>query len=82
MVKVDEKGRVLIPADIRKKLGIEGLVKVEIVGRKLVIEALEDPVKRFADLVTKGTGDVESEMREIRAAAEREALRRVSERWP
>lgn len=82
LTRVDEKGRILIPDDIRRLLGIEGLVKIEVVGSKLVIEALEDPVKRFAKLVVKGTTDVESEIRELRAAAEKEALKRVSERWP
>lgn len=81
LVKVDEKGRVLIPADVRKKLGLEGVVKLDVVGGRVVIEAVEDPTKRLSELVVEGTSDVESEIRELREAAEKEALKRVSERW-
>ncbi|HID90676.1 TPA: AbrB/MazE/SpoVT family DNA-binding domain-containing protein [Candidatus Bathyarchaeota archaeon] len=78
LVKVDRKGRIVIPAGIRRELGIRNLVKVRVGGGVVTLEPLEDPLRSLEKLVVKGTRDVEREMRGLRRAAEREAFKEVS----
>lgn len=44
IVKVDEAGRILIPAQTRKFLGIETgqLVKMELVDKQIIITVIEE----------------------------------------
>ena len=78
LVKVDRKGRIVIPAGIRRELGIRNLVKVRVGGGVVTLEPLEDPLRSVEKFVVKGTRDVEREMRGLRRAAEREAFREVN----
>jgi len=74
IVKVDEKGRVLIPASIRKELGIRKIVKIKVEDGGVTIEPVEDPLHSLVRLTVKGTRDVEKEIRRLRRAAYRELL--------
>jgi len=49
VVKVDEKGRILIPKDIRESVGVKekSYVKVRVEGRRIVIEPLESVADRY-----------------------------------
>jgi len=49
VVKVDEKGRILIPKDIRENVGIKekSYVRVTVEGRKIVVEALESVADKY-----------------------------------
>ena len=78
LVKVDRKGRIVIPAGIRRELSIRNLVKIRVEGGVVTLEPLEDPLRSVEKFVVKGTRDVEREMRGLRRAAEREAFREVS----
>lgn len=73
VLTVDRRGRVLIPANIRRKLGIRGAVKARVEEGKLVLIPMEDPLLLLEKIVVKGTSDVEAQIRELRRAAE-EAL--------
>lgn len=44
VIKVDSAGKILIPAETRKFLGIEQgeLIKMELVGRQIIITLLEE----------------------------------------
>jgi AbrB family looped-hinge helix DNA binding protein len=74
-VKVDEKGRVVIPSKIRRQLDIKNLVKIGVRDGEVTLKPVEDPLKSLERLVVKGTKDVEAEVRKLRRAAERELQR-------
>jgi AbrB family looped-hinge helix DNA binding protein len=71
-VRVDEKGRVVIPSDIRRQLNIKNVVKISIKDGEVALKPVEDPLKSLEKLVVKGTSDVEKEIEMLRRAAERE----------
>ena len=81
MVRVDDKGRILIPKEIREKLGIKNIVKIKVEGDKLVITPIRDPLHILTASVVKGTRDVASEIKSLRRAAEEEALKGLDDRW-
>ena len=74
-VKVDEKGRVVIPSNIRRQLDIKNLVKIGVRDGEVTLKPVEDPLKSLGKLVVKGTKDVEAQIGELRRAAERELQR-------
>lgn len=74
IVKVDKKGRVLIPASIRKELSIRNIVKIKVEDGGVTIEPVEDPLHSLERLTVKGTRDVEKDIRRLRRAAYRELL--------
>ena len=53
-VKVDKQGRMVLPKDVRKALGIEGEAEVvcRVIGNKVILErfSIESIQKAFADL--------------------------------
>ena len=81
LLRVDEKGRILIPRSLREQLGIRRLVKARVEGKRIVVEPVEDPVTLLERAVVKGTEDVEKEIRELRKVAEAE-LRKLVEGRP
>ena len=77
-VKVDEKGRVVIPLGIRKNLKIKNMVKITVKGGEITLKPVEDPLSSLEKLVLKGTTDVEREIRRLRGVAERELRKEAS----
>jgi len=71
-VKVDQKGRVIIPSNIRRHLNIKNIVKISVEGEEIILKPVEDPLRSLEKLIIKGTTDVEKEIRRLRRAAERE----------
>jgi len=49
IIKVDEKGRILIPKNIRENVGIKekSYVRITIEGRKIVVEPLESVADKY-----------------------------------
>lgn len=81
LLKVDEKGRILIPRALREKLGIGRLVRARVEEGRIVIEPVGDPLELLERAVVKGTEDVEREIGELRRIAEAE-LRKLAEELP
>jgi len=75
VVNVDRRGRILIPAAIRKKLNIRNAVKIIVEEDKLILRPMEDPLKQIEELVVKGTSDVEQEIQGLRKVAEERLLK-------
>ena len=73
-VRVDAKGRIVLPKEFREALGIgEGdELLLSIHGDKIVIEKCEDPFKVLKELL----GDLSFD-RSLRKAVEEEALRLI-----
>ena len=70
LLKVDEKGRITIPSEIRRKLGIKGYVKIQVAGDKLVIEPVRNPLERLMGLVVDSGGNIEEDIRVFRRKEE------------
>ncbi len=79
-MKVDDKGRILIPKKIRSLLNIENVVSTRVENGKLIIEPIKDPIDLLTSSVLRGTTDIEKEIKELREVALREAKKRVRER--
>ena len=75
VVRVDEKGRVVIPSDIRRRLNIGKMVRISVKGDEITLRPVDDPLRSLEGLVIKGTRDVESDIGRLRRAAERELER-------
>ena len=71
-VKVDRKGRIVIPSNIRRQFNIKNLVKIIVKEGEITLKPVEDPLKTLEKLVVKGTTDVERDIQRIRRVAERE----------
>ncbi|HIE18628.1 TPA: AbrB/MazE/SpoVT family DNA-binding domain-containing protein [Candidatus Bathyarchaeota archaeon] len=71
-VKVDRKGRIVIPSNIRRQLNIKNIVKIIVKGGEITLKPVEDPLKALEKLVVKGTTDVEEEIQRLHRIAERE----------
>jgi len=81
ILRLDDKGRILIPVSVRKRLNIKNAVKMSIRDNKLVIEPIEDPLELLASAVVKGTKDIEKEITRLRKVSEKEVFKKVGERW-
>jgi len=44
-VKVDRKGRIVIPSNIRKQFNIKNIVKIIVKEREITLKPVEDPLK-------------------------------------
>ena len=81
LVRVDGKGRLVIPKELRERLGIHGLVRLRVEGDKLIVEPIRDPLEALEASVIEGTRDVAREIGGLRRSAFEEAARRLAERW-
>ena len=59
-IKVDSKGRILLPSDIRKLLSIQlgDFLHVSVSSNKLILEKTADPFKKLDDLIGSVSFDV------------------------
>jgi len=76
-VKVDRRGRIVIPSNIRRRFNIRNIVKIVVKGEEIVLKPVEDPLESLKKLVLKGTTDVEKEIRRLRKVAEHELQKGV-----
>ena len=51
IVSVDSKGRVVIPAEVRRKLGIERTVKMIVKEGRIIIEPIRNPIEYLRSIV-------------------------------
>lgn len=73
IVRVDDKGRILIPVKFRKKLSSE-VVKIRMEGDRLIVEPLRDPLELLTSSVRKGTKDIKKEIEKLRRMAEKQLI--------
>jgi len=81
IVKIDKKGRIVIPKSFRESIDLKKVAKIRLEGKKLIIEPVEDPLEGLKKNVKVEISDIESSISELRKLSE-EKLREVSkERW-
>ena len=74
ILKLDKKGRIHIPVEIRRQLGLEGAVRARVEGDRLILEPLRNPLDRLVELIVDDMGDIEEDIVIFRGKAEK-ALR-------
>ncbi|MEM0371941.1 MAG: AbrB/MazE/SpoVT family DNA-binding domain-containing protein [Ignisphaera sp.] len=72
IVRIDAKGCITIPSDIRKKLGIENVVRLRVEEDKIIVERIKDPIEFLELSVVSGTNDIEMEISMLRKAIDEE----------
>ena len=75
-LKVDSKGRIALPAKIRRELRIGKYVKVKVEENRVILTPVDNPLNAIQKLVVKGTKNVEHEVRLLRKKAEAELFRK------
>ena len=73
--KVDSKGRIQIPMDVRRELGIRNEVSARIEDGVVRIEPVESVLDRLKREVRFKFKSVEDDLPKLRKAAERELLK-------
>ncbi len=73
-VRVDERGRIVIPREIREELGIQpgNELLLEVAGDKIIVKKKYDPFRKLALLLGRTSFD-----RSIRVRAEEQALEEI-----
>ncbi len=77
-LKVDEKGRLHIPKEVRQRLGIRtGSVSGRVEGQALIIEPTSNLFDKLAGVTKFNFDSVERSLPKLRRSAERQALREL-----
>jgi len=77
-IRVDSKGRLLIPKSVREQLGIGKEVTVTLEDGKMTIEPVERIYERLATNVKFNFANIADEIPRLRKAAEEELFKRTS----
>ncbi len=59
LVRVDRRGRIVIPSEVRRSLGIGRVVRLRVEEGRIVLEAVKDPLEKLAELVIKAPSSEE-----------------------
>jgi len=70
LLKIDKKGRITIPSEIRHKLKIKDIVKLRVMENMLIIEPIRNPLNELASLVIDSSGNIEKDIKVFREAIE------------
>jgi AbrB family looped-hinge helix DNA binding protein len=79
VLKVDSKGRVQIPKEVRKKLGIRNEVSATVEDGSVTIEPVARVLDRLANEVRFNFKSVEESLPKLRRTAEDELLKQISQ---
>jgi len=71
-VKVDGKGRIVIPKNIRRQLNIGRQVRLRVEDNKIILEPVRDPLDELAELVVESKITASKEPEKISQIAEQE----------
>lgn len=80
LVKVDEKGRIVIPKEVREKLGIRGVVRMVIEGDKILLIPISVDKDKYKGIfkVDWGSKDVDEILKEAIEERSRKWLKDIS----
>ncbi len=71
-VKVNGKGRIVIPKNIRRQLNIGRQVRLRVEDNKIILEPVRDPLDELAELVVESKITASKEPEKISQIAEQE----------
>ena len=58
LTKVQEKGQVVIPLKVRKKLEMDAKVKMYIKGKKLIVESYKETVDNYLEYIDTSNSEL------------------------
>jgi len=78
-LKVDEKGRITIPKEVREKLNIKGVVKLIVKDNEAIIRGLnrEEVLREYAGIFKVDWSKINKDVKEIY----KEALEEREKKW-
>ena len=76
-LRVDSKGRIQVPKELREQLGIRNQVSVKIENGSMTIEPVERIFDRLAGEVRFNFKSIGAELPELRKSAEAELLKQT-----
>jgi len=78
-LKVDEKGRITIPKEVREKLNIKGIVKLIVKDNEAIIRGLnkEEVLREYAGIFKVDWSKIDKDVKEIY----KEALEEREKKW-
>ena len=53
VVRVDDRGRIVIPSEVRRALNIGRAVRLRVEGKALILEPIQDPLEELSKLVRR-----------------------------
>jgi len=77
--KVDNKGRIVIPKDIRKKVGIKDLVSITMHEDHVAVYSEKDPFDEIAENVRIDIKDIRKEVIKLSKDVEKQLRKEIAE---
>ena len=74
-LRVDDRGRISIPSEVRKLLGIKRYVRIRVADSKIILEPVRDPLDDLSDLITEITVKASQKPEELSKLAYEELMR-------
>jgi len=78
-LKIDEKGRITIPKEVREKLNMKGVVKLVVKDNEAILRSVnkEDMLKKYAGIFKVDWSKINKDVKEIYE----EALEEREKKW-
>lgn len=78
IAKVDNKGRIIIPKDLREKAGIKNLVSITMHEDHVAVFSEKDPFDEIGENVMIGIKNIRKEAVEVSKVAEKQLRKELS----
>jgi len=75
ILRIDDRGRIVIPSEVRKSLGIGKAVKLRVKGRMIILEPVEDPLEELSKLVERVSVKASTEPWKLSEIASQQLMR-------
>jgi len=75
IVRVDDRGRISIPSDVRKLLGIKHYIRLCVADGKVILEPVKDPLDDLVNLAAEVAVKASQRPEELSKLASEELMR-------
>lgn len=75
ILRIDDRGRIVIPSEVRRSLGIGKAVKLRVKGRMIILEPVEDPLEELSKLVERVSVKASTEPWKLSEIASQQLMR-------
>ena len=79
VLHVDDRGRVVIPSDVREKLGIKRYVKMYVKDGKVILEPVKDIFEEISNLIVEVKIKASLEPSKLSQIASQQLIKEVRE---
>ena len=78
-MRVDGRGRIVIPSEVRRLLGIGRVLRLRVEGEKIILEPVKDPLEEVSKLIVKVRIKASEEPERISQAAYKQLVEEFRE---